>query len=366
MAVYDQEIVDSSPNYLQSKSYSAQKDRQWFADIVMPGVFSDTDFLLSLLGSLAYRMSAGKAYVLGQQVADQGMYRVANLANADLAVGAGHASLPRIDQVILRVMDNTHDGAGFNEARIETVPGTATSGATLDNRSGAANLAALGEASKNVLLLYDILMPAAASSISGGNVRRRVQLAKVGWGTLPKIVPILTVAEFLAIRDFPDGMEVHVIVDATNRVLWTFRYNAAGGTYKWEFLGGPPLTAHVATSEAVTTSWQNLTTDGPSITTPLAGDYIVQAGAKGVGTYQDGSSLRIGIAEGNTTPFIDAVSGWGGTGVGGAGVNASPVISPFRRAAVALSTILKLRYDYQGPINASLRSISIYPIRVSQ
>lgn len=275
MAVYDQEVVDAAPQYLQTKSYSAQRFRTWFADLVQAGVFSDTDWALSLLGSLAYRIAAGKAYVPGLQVADQGMYRMVSLANADLAVGAGHATLPRLDQVILRVMDNTHDGAGFNEGRIETVPGTATAGATLDNRNGAQNLATLGEASKNVLLLYDILMPAAATSISGGNVRRRAQLARIGFGALADPIPILTVAEFQALRDFPDSMEVYLLVDATNRLMWHLRYNASGSTYKWEVAGS--ATELMVSSDAQVLGSSIGTSLGTSIPVPVPGEYHVRS-----------------------------------------------------------------------------------------
>ena len=368
MAVYDQEIVDTTPNYLQSKSYSAQKDRTWFADIWRAGVFSDADFALSLLGGLAYRMSSGKAYVAGLQVADQGMYRVASLANADLAVGAGHATLPRLDQVILRVMDNTHDGAGFNEARIETVPGTATAGATLDNRNGFKDLTTLGEASKNVYLLYDILMPAVASSISGGNVRRRAQIAQLGFGAIPTYIPLLSVAQFQALRDFPDGMIVDVQVDSTNGVIWRFRYRSGSGSaYKWEFVGGPPLFASIATQETMNTggAWANAVSDGPTIVNPLAGDYMVQAHADQFTNYLDGSSAGIGIALGNTTPSVTIYGGVSQVGFSNPGVRAGVCLSPHKIAAIPISTNVKMRYA-GGVMAILMRHMSIYPIRVSQ
>jgi hypothetical protein len=38
-----------------------------------------------------------------------------------------------------------------------------------------------------------------------------------------------------------DGQEVYYGADASNGIIWHLRYNAAGGTYKWEFIGGSSL-----------------------------------------------------------------------------------------------------------------------------
>jgi microcystin-dependent protein len=82
-------------------------------------------------------------------------------------------------------MDTTHDSSGFSEARIEVVPGTPTSGATLANAAGAANLTTLGEASKSVLLLAYVLVPAAAGSLTSTatNIRDMRAFAQVGLGS---------------------------------------------------------------------------------------------------------------------------------------------------------------------------------------
>lgn len=81
-----------------------------------------------------------------------------------------------------------------------------------------------------------------------------------------------------------DGQEVYFqdANMATAGVVWNLRYRAGGGTYKWEFLGGPPLIAEVGfggAESASSTSYTALTTAGPSIAVPLAGDYIVAIGA---------------------------------------------------------------------------------------
>lgn len=63
---------------------------------------------------------------------------------------SGH---PRIDQVIGRVLDQSHDGSGLRKWRLEYVAGVGTSGATIDNRNGAITDVALGN---NWLRLADV------------------------------------------------------------------------------------------------------------------------------------------------------------------------------------------------------------------
>jgi hypothetical protein len=79
-----------------------------------------------------------------------------------------------------------------------------------------------------------------------------------------------------------DGQRCLYLADATNGVVWDLRYrSASGSTFKWEFVGGGDLTATVATQESTSTgAFADLTTVGPSITVPLAGDYLVRFGAR--------------------------------------------------------------------------------------
>ncbi len=184
MPVFTQAILSPDPLYLQPKSYDARSDRKWFADLISPGVVGAGSYAVTFVSGLTCRVAAGTAYILGQNIADQGMYREYTSSTNDLAVGAGHATLPRIDSFILRVMDTTHDSSGFSECRIEVVPGTPTAGATLANAAGAANLTTLGEASKSVLLLAYILVPAAAASLTSTatNIRDMRTFSQVGAG----------------------------------------------------------------------------------------------------------------------------------------------------------------------------------------
>jgi microcystin-dependent protein len=90
-----------------------------------------------------------------------------------------------------------------------------------------------------------------------------------------------------------DGQTVVYAADASNGVMWTLRYRAAAtGSYKWEFVGGSALRsmvkdASIADNESTnSTTYTALTTAGPTITLPLAGDYEVTTGFTGYNTVQ--------------------------------------------------------------------------------
>lgn len=112
--------------------------------------------------------TADGAMVQGDTIAAQGLYFVPpHSAAITETVTAAHATLPRIDMVVLEVLDANHDGGASNLARTRIIAGTATSGATLDNRTGAAALP------NTCMLLADVLVPAAAASILAANIRDR-------------------------------------------------------------------------------------------------------------------------------------------------------------------------------------------------
>lgn len=53
---------------------------------------------------------------------------------------------------------------------------------------------------------------------------------------------------------------------------WEFEYDSAETTYKWKFIGGPPLSAYNGTDRGTTGT---TTFTDPVVTVPLAGDYLV-------------------------------------------------------------------------------------------
>jgi hypothetical protein len=68
---------------------------------------------------------------------------------------------------VLELKDTQHDASGSNLAQTRVVTGTATGGATLDNRTGAAALPA------SALLLADVLVAATDTAISNSEIRDR-------------------------------------------------------------------------------------------------------------------------------------------------------------------------------------------------
>lgn len=91
---------------------------------------------------------------------------------------------------------------------------------------------------------------------------------------------------------------------AASGIIWHFRYNSASSSdYKWEFVGGSNFSSTVDTTQSITTSgWQNLATDGPSITVPIAGDYLITIDAQKSTTDGNAQTTAIGFVSGNNAP----------------------------------------------------------------
>lgn len=125
---------------------------------------------------IAITNSSYGAIIDGDTTSEQGSYYQKGPAGGipNLTLGtAPHATLPRVDQVVLEIKDNQHDGGGLNIGRIRIVDGVATSGATLNNRLGAAALPS------TAIRLCDLLVPAAynAAFLADTHIRDRRQWA---------------------------------------------------------------------------------------------------------------------------------------------------------------------------------------------
>lgn len=125
-----------------------------------------------------------RAWVRGEGRGGQGLYlcdsidRTAPTVDTYVAqltdtVTAADPTNPRIDQVVLEVLDQQHSGSS-NIAQIRVVAGTPTGGATLDNRTGAAALPS------NAILLADLNITAALASVLTANIRDRRAVPVLG------------------------------------------------------------------------------------------------------------------------------------------------------------------------------------------
>ncbi len=154
--------------------------------------------------------------------------------------------------------------------------------------------------------------------------------------------------------------------DSTNGVSWEFKYaSGSASTYKWQFVGGAPMFAAVATDEtrSGSTAYGDLATTGPSITLPRAGDYEVDWGAT---IYADQNEIpRVAVKRGVTaTSDNDAASA--------GNINGSAVVAPGISVArsivmtgMSASDVVKLEYRCSaGTVNFQMRWLKIRPVRI--
>lgn len=162
-------------------------------------------------------------------------------------------------------------------------------------------------------------------------------------------------------REPLDGDEIFYLADATNGVTWRFRYRAgSSSTYKWEFIGGPPLWELLATSESTTsTSYANLATTGPDLTVPLAGDYDITIGATFSSTVSEIAIMSYAIGG---AAAADSDSMRMGTGGGDQNSNTRTV----RETGISASTAITAKYKSFGGASVTFfdRWMSITPVRI--
>jgi hypothetical protein len=151
------------------------------------------------------------------------------------------------------------------------------------------------------------------------------------------------------------------IADEANGIFWNLIYDGEG-EYPWKKIGGPPLFAEVETQEGTkSTSYANLATTGPSITAPLAGDYMVGIGAYILSEEASTGAYRMSYAIGGTAASDnDAIVGVRGSGEGHASVARTK-----RQAGLAASTVFLAKYKVSGGKGGFRgRWMTIDPIRV--
>lgn len=186
------------------------------------------------------------------------------------------------------------------------------------------------------------------------------------------IIPLVTALPTVGLVD---GYEVYYqsTAMAASGIVWHLRYRAgSASTYKWEFIGGSELAVENVggvdwnTREACASlTLAALTTPGPSITIPLAGEYRIRG--KAVGAQANGAGTG-GVALGIWT-FNDGPVNWnlGGalfyTSIAGTG---APMVVEATRTGVA-GTVYELRYatsNGSAPSTYYARSLYARPVRV--
>lgn len=197
------------PAWLQSGAYTAEHDRFVGTALLSPGtaltgrggvrrVLGD-EFQVSPTApaSLGMQVAAGMAFVQGGYTGTQGVYTVVNDATFQLAIGAAHSSLPRIDLVVLEVLDATYAGSS-SLAQVRIVEGTPASSPALPTATG------------SFIALAQVLVPAGAVSVVAENI---TDLRPFTSG-LGAPIPVRNVTERNALPNKHDGLSVFMMDNA--------------------------------------------------------------------------------------------------------------------------------------------------------
>lgn len=180
----------------------------------------------------------------------------------------------------------------------------------------------------------------------------------------PVTMPYVTVAQFAALTPI-DGDEVILIADAANGVMWHFRYNAGSASaLKWEFIGGPPMTAWVDTSEshayaADQNQFVDLATVGPQVLAPRGGDYRSIASAQML--HSNPGTVRFGAL-----PSVTVGNGVESTVATSTATN--NVTAQNEHFGLTTGQAIKTVYgnaNTAGTISAKGRHIAVWPVRIS-
>lgn len=167
--------------------YDAIDDRSFWQVGLQEGAVGAGDFKVVERGAGAnmtvdVACNTGFAVVQGDTVTNQGLYVVRpHTAVANLDIATAHATNPRVDSVVVQVDDDEHDAGGNTRARVMVLTGTATGGATLDNRTGAPALP------NSALLLADVLVPATDTTISNTQIRDRRKWARGAYRMIKRV-----------------------------------------------------------------------------------------------------------------------------------------------------------------------------------
>jgi len=153
--------------------------------------------------------------------------------------------------------------------------------------------------------------------------------------------------------------------DDTNGVNWLFRWNqGSASTYKWECIGGVPLTAENQSDDTTTFApYVDLTgTAGPSLTVPRAGDYLIAYNANVYNT-SAGLVCYVSVKLGGAATSDNESATQGGGGM--PALNAQEASRQMRRNGLSASDVIKMQYGTNGgTFHARWRNLSIVPVRV--
>lgn len=172
---------------------------------------------------------------------------------------------------------------------------------------------------------------------------------------------LVTAAAFAALTPV-DRMEVYLIADAALGIAWHLRYNSGSiSAYKWEFLGGAYLFNDVVTNETTASAtYVDLTTVGPTLTVPRAGEYEIEFGAQcsnATASMAQIMAAKIGAAAANDLESQQVVN---------SGINLGISTGRVMRRTCAASDVIKAQYKTGGGVGSwTRRWLRVRPFRIS-
>jgi len=251
--------------FQDNDDYNAVDLRKMVTNIqVGPGVDSYSSLLPGVVSGLTMSFTPGAGYV--RQPGDNTLYRCTQEgSSANIILDANPSGNPRIDQLVLHVYDASAAGDSSAQylAAIENINGTPTTGATLDNRSGAPDLNVALATAKAYILLADVLMPAGASTVSAGNIRDRRP-----FGTRGSVPPLNAAANAAALHDIvnfepgPGATVQPTLIDGAfvsqnqSAALWWLPREIPATHLRWHYIQGGISTASADGSGSTTANYR--------------------------------------------------------------------------------------------------------------
>lgn len=283
------------PAWLQQGSYSANTDRQLIGSIVpVAGVVEGFSVIQSPTPSMSISVTAGKAFVSGSIVSNQGMYNVVNDSPVSLTIPASNATNPRRDIIVVTVNDADVSGT-VNSVNFQVISGTPSTSPSSPSTPASS------------ILLASIFVAAGASSI----VTTAISDRRVFTSTSGGVISVPDAAARLRIADPIPGKSI-IVAEASSGLTWkntgsswspfgvnayvctsatrpsdppvgmliyetdtarTFVYGASPNP-RWRFVSGPPIMTATSGSANLTTSWTQIT-GSPTVTIPETGEYSI-------------------------------------------------------------------------------------------
>ncbi|MGO9974404.1 MAG: hypothetical protein ACLP01_16690 [Solirubrobacteraceae bacterium] len=163
--------LEASPWIIDGTTIDAETIRRAVGTLINPagGVVTPGDLTVAAQSTpnMSCQVGTGQAWVAGTSTATQSLYYAMNKAAVTVSISAANPSNPRLDQIIVQVLDKEYAGDS-TEMQFAVVVGTPTSGASLTNLVG------LGSVPASSLVLAYVLVPAGTTAITTGDISNLV------------------------------------------------------------------------------------------------------------------------------------------------------------------------------------------------